>query len=118
MRQPVIDNFAPPPYHRWHLRTRNARRQNARVLATSRFRSTSQKDEALLMPPTTVEPKVSLEPQHRDWLQKMAPALQIKLGVSAPQAGGAAADADLLAKYKELKAAVAPKVKEAVAADP
>ena len=70
------------------------------------------------MPPTTVEPKLSLNPQQRDWLKKMAAALQVKLGGPAPQAGGTAADADLAAKCKQIKAAVAPKVKDAIAADP
>ncbi|HEY3391368.1 MAG TPA: hypothetical protein VGK58_01580, partial [Lacipirellulaceae bacterium] len=36
------------------------------------------------MPPTTVEPKVSLNSQQRDWLKKMAAALQVKLSGAAP----------------------------------
>ena len=43
------------------------------------------------MPPTTVEPKASLSDQQRDWLKKIAAALQIKLSGSAPQTSGGAA---------------------------
>jgi hypothetical protein len=70
------------------------------------------------MPPTTVEPKVSLDARQQEWLKTMAAALQIKLGGPAPQAPGAVADADLVAKCKQIKAAVVPKVKDAIAADP
>jgi hypothetical protein len=70
------------------------------------------------MPPTTVEPKVSLDSQQREWLKKMGAALQVKVGGAAPQTTGTAADAGLAAKCQQIKAVVVPKVKDAVAADP
>src|SRR3954469_18977422 len=114
----VVDKPAAPAYYRRHLRARTGRRRNDRVFALVSFPEHSSKYEVLFMPPTTVEPKVSLEPQHRDWLTKIAAVLQVKLSGTAPQAGGTADDADLVAKCKQIKAAVVPKVKDAVAADP
>ena len=95
---------------------RNDRWRDVHVLHVSLPEHFSRYEE-LLMPPTTVEPKVSLEPQQRAWLKKMAAALQIKLGGSAEDAGGNAADAALMAKCQQIKAAIVPKVKDAIAAD-
>ncbi len=69
------------------------------------------------MPPTTVEQTASLKPQQRDWLKKMAAALQVKLDGPAPQARGtgnvAPATATLTAaKSPPLVRPLAPPVQE------
>src|SRR5262245_35961424 len=43
------------------------------------------------MPPTTVEPKVSLSSQQRDWLKTMAAALEVQFGGTAPPTADTAA---------------------------
>jgi len=79
------------------------------------------------MPPAVVEPQASLTAEERSWLQQMGAILDVDLGAAAepssvtptttPQSGDAG-DPKLTAQIEQLKAAIIPRVKEALTADP